>query len=227
MDGLEALKPAMPSPLQLRPADGRLRVLCLGAHSDDIEIGCAGTLLRWLAEHERVEVLWAVFAGAGERGAETRRSARALLRGAAASEVVLGDFTDARLPAEFVRAKSFVADLRDRMTPDVVLTHRLEDRHQDHRLVGELTWQTWRSQPILEYEIPKYEGDLGQPNLFVPLAASHGERKVKHLMKHFGSQRSKDWFDADAFQGLMRLRGVECRAPSGLAEAFHARKVVL
>jgi LmbE family N-acetylglucosaminyl deacetylase len=217
----------MPNPLQLRPSDGRLRVLCLGAHSDDIEIGCGGTLLRWIAEHKRVEVLWVVFSGTGERGAEARRSARALLRGAAAAEIVVGDFADACLPAEFLRAKAFVAGLRDRMTPDVVLTHGLEDRHQDHRLVGELTWQTWRAQPILEYEIPKYEGDLGQPNVFVPLARAQGERKLRHLMKHFGSQRSKDWFDPDTFRGLMRLRGVECRAPSGLAEAFHARKMVL
>lgn len=211
--------------LTLRPNNGILRVLCLGAHSDDIEIGCAGTLLRWMREHDRVEVLWAVFSGDGDRGIEARRSARALLRDATALEIVLGDFADGRLPADFLRAKAFAENLRGRMDPDVVLSHRIEDRHQDHSLVGELTWQTWRHHLILEYEIPKYEGDLGQPNVFVPLSGAQGKRKVRHLLRQFGSQRSKDWFDAETFNSLMRLRGLECRSPSGLAEAFHARKV--
>ena len=111
--------------------------------------------------------------------------------------------------------------------PDVIFSHHLEDRHQDHRLVGELTWQTWRRHLILEYEVPKYEGDLGQPNLFVPVSARTGRRKVEHLMRHFGSQRSRDWFAPPTFFGLMHLRGVECRAPSGFAEAHHLRKAVL
>ncbi len=113
------------------------------------------------------------------------------------------------------------------MSPDLVLTHRLEDRHQDHRTVAELTWQTWRDHLILEYEIPKYEGDLGQPNVYVPLTAEQARRKVRHLMRHFGSQRSKGWFSEATFRGLMALRGIECRAPDGQAEALHARKVVL
>jgi LmbE family N-acetylglucosaminyl deacetylase len=214
------------SSLTLGTPGRALRVLCLGAHSDDLEIGCAGTLLRWQVEY-KLQLLWAVLSAGGERGNEARRSARQLLRGAHSYELVLGDFKDAHLPADFGRAKSFVASLRDRLVPDVVLTHRIDDRHQDHRLVAELTWQTYRDQMILEYEIPKYEGDLGQPNFFVPIAAAQAERKVRHLMRHFGSQRSKDWFDAGTFRGLMRLRGLECRAETGLAEAFHARKVRL
>jgi LmbE family N-acetylglucosaminyl deacetylase len=179
-------------PLELGLDRGPLRVLCLGAHSDDIEIGCAGTLLRWIAEHEEVHVTWVVFSAAGLRAVEARRSARALMRGAVTLDLVLGDFLDAHLPAEFARAKAFVGDVGKRTVPDVVLTHRLEDRHQDHRLVAELTSQTWRDHLILEYEIPKYEGDLGQPNLFVPLPDAIASRKVRHLLKHFGTQRSKD-----------------------------------
>lgn len=214
-------------PLTLGSTHSPLRVLCLGAHSDDIEIGCAGTLLRWIEAYEQVEVTWAVLSAAEPRGDEAHRSAQALLRGAAAVNVVLGDFEDAHLPADFRRAKAFVGNLRRDRHVDVVLTHSLDDRHQDHRLIAELTWQSWRDHLILEYEIPKYEGDLGQPNLFVPLTKAIAERKAAHLLEHFGSQRPKDWFSEDTFLGLMRLRGLECRSPSGLAEAFHSRKAVI
>ena len=215
--------------LSLNPATGRdrLHLLCLGAHSDDIEIGCAGAVLRWLAEVPQLHVTWVVLSAPGVRADEARRSAETLLAGAASVEVVVGDFTDAHFPSETARLKTFLSDIARRTTADVVLTHRLEDRHQDHRTVGELTWQTWRDHLILEYEIPKYEGDLGQPNVYVPLPADTAQRKVQHLMQHFGTQRSKGWFTEATFQGLMALRGIECRAPSGQAEAFHARKVVL
>lgn len=215
--------------LSLNPATGRdrLHLLCLGAHSDDIEIGCAGAVLRWLAEVPQLHVTWVVLSAPGERADEARRSAEALLTGAASVDVMIGDFTDAHFPSETARLKTFLSDIARRTTADVVLTHRLEDRHQDHRTVGELTWQTWRDHLILEYEIPKYEGDLGQPNVYVPLPADTAQRKVQHLMAHFGTQRSKGWFAEATFQGLMALRGIECRAPSGQAEAFHARKVVL
>jgi LmbE family N-acetylglucosaminyl deacetylase len=215
--------------LSLNPAAGRgrLDLLCLGAHSDDIEIGCGGAVLRWLAEVPEVHVTWVVLSAPGERADEARRSAQALLKGAASVEVVIGDFTDAHFPSETARLKAFLSDIARRAPADVVLTHRLEDRHQDHRTVGELTWQTWRDHLVLEYEIPKYEGDLGQPNVYVPLPADIAQRKVQHLMAHFGTQRSKGWFAEATFQGLMALRGIECRAPSGQAEALHARKVVL
>lgn len=215
--------------LSLNPAAGRdrLHLLCLGAHSDDLEIGCSGAVLRWLAEVPEVHVTWVVLSAPGERALEAQRSAKALLKGAASAEVVIGDFSDAHFPSETARMKAFFAELGRRTTPDLVLTHRLEDRHQDHRTVAELTWQAWRDHLVLEYEIPKYEGDLGQPNVYVPLPAEIARRKVRHLMKHFGTQRSKGWFTEATFQGLMALRGIECRAPSGQAEALHARKVVL
>jgi LmbE family N-acetylglucosaminyl deacetylase len=208
-------------------ADGPLRVLCLGAHSDDIEIGCGGTLMRWLCERRAVEVQWAVFCGGGERGAEARRSADALLDGAASRDIALGGFGDALLPTQLEAVKGFARELHGRFRPDVVFTHRLEDRHQDHRCVAEVTWQTWRDHLILEYEIPKYEGDLGQPNVYLPLATTVRDTKLAHLMTYFGSQRGKDWFTPETFDALLRLRGVECRAPDGHAEAFHARKLVL
>jgi LmbE family N-acetylglucosaminyl deacetylase len=215
--------------LSLNPATGRdrLHLLCLGAHSDDIEIGCGGAMLRWLAEVPQLHVTWVVLSAPGVRADEARRSAETLLAGAASVEVVVGDFTDAHFPSETARLKTFLSEIARRTTADLVLTHRLEDRHQDHRTVGELTWQTWRDHLILEYEIPKYEGDLGQPNVYVPLPANTAQRKLQHLMQHFGTQRSKGWFTEATFQGLMALRGIECRAPSGQAEAFHARKVVL
>lgn len=209
------------------PRGQALQLLCLGAHSDDIEIGCGATLLRLLAETPRVDVTWVVLSAAGERAREARRSATALLRGARTTQLALGAFKDGYFPAEYAGVKDFFESLKGRCRPDLVLTHRLEDRHQDHRIVAELTWNTWRDHLVLEYEIPKYEGDLAQPNAYVPVTAAQARRKVAHLERHFASQRSKAWFHRDNFAGLMRLRGVECRAPSGFAEAFCARKIVL
>lgn len=213
--------------MTLSPDSRRLRVLCLGAHSDDIEIGCAGTILRWLREFERVEITWVVLNAHNERAVEAGGSARALLRRAAKVQVVLGDFEDSHLPADFRRVKAFLSNVRRQSDADVVLTHSLDDRHQDHRLIGEMTWQGWRDHLILEYEIPKYEGDLGRQNLYIPLSKAIAARKVKHLQRHFGSQRAKDWFCDETFLGLMRLRGVECRSPSGYAEAYLCRKAVI
>jgi LmbE family N-acetylglucosaminyl deacetylase len=204
-----------------------VHLMCIGAHSDDLEIGCAGTVLSWLASRRRVVVTWVVLSASGERAGEAHRSANALLRGASRADIELGDFTDGFFPSQYAAVKAFFESLKRHGSPDIILTHRLEDRHQDHRLASELTWNTWRNQLILEYEIPKYEGDLGQPNVFVPLAAPVARRKLSHLGRHFASQRSKDWFDEANFLALLRLRGLECRAPSGHAEAFHARKLRL
>ena len=204
-----------------------LRVLCLGAHSDDLEIGCVGTLLEWFGKYPAGEVTWAVMSAAGDRAQEARRSANALLRGASRRNILLREFKDGFLPAHFAEAKDLFEELKATEAPDVILTHRLEDRHQDHRLVAELTWQTWRDHLILEYEIPKYEGDLGQPNVYVPVSTRIAKRKIEHLMRHFGSQRSKAWFVPTTFLSLMQLRGIECRAASGLAEAYHVRKAVI
>lgn len=227
LDDLVGLETASMLRLDLGSSRKHLHVMCLGAHSDDLELGCAGTLLRWMESFDSVEVTWAVLCAAGPRREEAQASARELLRRAAQLEIVLGDFPDAHLPAEFRAVKAFVSALQRHGNPDVVLTHRLEDRHQDHRLVGELAWQTWRDHLILEYEIPKYEGDLAQPNLYVPFAQDVAQQKVEHLLKYFGTQRSKSWFTAETFLGLMRLRGIECRAPGGMAEGFHVRKAII
>ena len=209
------------------PARRPLRLLCIGAHSDDLEIGCGGTVMTWLASMRAVEVTWVVLSAEGPRASEARRSARALLARAVAHKVVIAAFRDGYLPAQYADVKNFFEERKKEINPDVVLTHWLQDRHQDHRLVAELTWNTWRNHLVLEYEIPKYEGDLAPPNAYVPIPASLARRKVAHLKRHFSTQRRKDWFVADNFLGLMRLRGMECRSPSGFAEAFHARKLVL
>lgn len=208
-------------------AQSRLRLLCIGAHSDDLEIGCGGTVLEWLARHTQVEVTWVVLSAPGQRAAEARGSANELLNGAKRTNLVLRDFRDGYFPAQFDKAKMLFEELKAGEKPDIILTHRLEDRHQDHRLVAELTWQTFRDHLILEYEVPKYEGDLGQPNLYVPLSGATAARKIDLLLTHFGTQRSHNWFKAETFNSLMRLRAVECRAESGFAEAFHVRKCMV
>jgi LmbE family N-acetylglucosaminyl deacetylase len=209
------------------PAGQPLRLLCIGAHSDDLEIGCGGTVIEWLGSTPAIEVTWVVLSAALARGAEARSSANALLRRAVRRHLVIGEFRDGFLPSQYGDVKTFFEKLKLLSQPDIVLTHCLEDRHQDHRLVAELTWNTWRNHLILEYEIPKYEGDLGQPNAYVPVSERHAGRKVAHLDRYFATQRGRDWFRADNFLALMRVRGMECRAESGLAEAFHARKVVI
>jgi len=172
-------------------------------------------------------VTWVVLSAQGARAPEARRSASAFLKRSTAHKIFLSEFRDGFLPAQYSEVKSFFEDLKGQVNPDIVLTHWMEDRHQDHRLAAELTWNTWRNHLVLEYEIPKYEGDLGQPNAYVPVPTSLARRKVSHLSRYFLSQRSKDWFVADNFLALMRIRGMECRAASGFAEAFHARKLVI
>lgn len=204
-----------------------LRILCLGAHSDDIEIGCGGTILRMLREHPGSSVRWVVFSADDRRESEARASAADFLREAAETDVTVHRFDENFFPASWAEIKRAVADLRAGPAPDLVLTHCREDLHQDHRILAELTWNTFREHTVIEYEIPKYEGDLGRPNLFVPLDATTAERKVELLMRHFASQSHRPWFRADTFRGLMAVRAVECAATGGFAEAFHARKVVI
>jgi len=205
-----------------------LRLLCIGAHSDDLEIGCGGAVLSWLESRPSIDVTWVVLTAQADRAREARKSAKALLKRAANVEIVLGDFKDGFLVAQYEAVETWFQSIKSHVPrPDIVFTHRLEDRHQDHRLASELTWNTWRDHLILEYEIMKYEGDLGQPNVFVPLQGTIARRKATHLKRHFGSQRAKGWFTEQNFLALARLRGVECRAESGYAEAFHARKLVL
>lgn len=202
-----------------------LTVLCLGAHSDDIEIGCGGTILKLLATRRKVSVVWVVLSGDRAREKEARRSARLFLRGAAEARVECHDFRVSYFPAEMAAIKDVFEQLKASVSPDVIFTHARHDLHQDHRVVCELTWNTFRSHTVLEYEIVKYDGDTGAPNVFVELPRKLVDRKIRHLMTCFGTQRDKQWFSADTFAGIARLRGVQCAAREGLAEAFFVRKL--
>ncbi len=202
-------------------------VLCLGAHCDDIEIGCGATLAHWVTQYPGAQFHWAVFSGDGVRQQESRAAAAGLLAGAESPQLRFFDFRDGFFPSQSLQVKEAFEALKGALRPDVILTHYLQDRHQDHALLADLTWNTFRSHLILEYEIPKYEGDLGHPNVFVPLAMPELDRKVQCLLDCFASQRARAWFTADTFRALARLRGMECAAPSGYAEAFHGRKLCL
>jgi len=210
--------------LGLARSGEELSILCLGAHSDDIEIGAGGTILGLIASGVRLHVHWCVLSAGGRRSQEARASAEAFLEGAASSVVDVADFEDSYFPSDSRAIKRWMIELRARTHADVVFTHAREDAHQDHREVNRLTWNVFRDHLVLEYEIPKWDGDLGRPNAYVPLAAALLERKVELLHRHFGTQRSKDWFDRETFVGLARLRGMECRAPEHFAEAFTLRK---
>jgi LmbE family N-acetylglucosaminyl deacetylase len=202
------------------------RFLFIGAHSDDIEIGCGGSVVSLLTGRSRVEVLWVVFSAGGLRTREATKSARALLPRGATADVRVLDFRTSYFPSQAIEIKDYFETLKS-FAPDMVFTHALGDRHQDHRLLAELTWNTFRNHLVLEYEIPKYEGDLGQPNVFVPLSAAVARRKARHLCRHFQTQGNKHWFSEETFLALARLRGIECAASSGFAEGFHVRKLTL
>ena len=202
-------------------------ILCIGAHCDDIEIGCGGTLACWAQRYPHARFVWAIFAAGGARAEESRAAGRALLGPAVQLDFEMREFRDSYFPAFFTQIKEAIEALRQRISADVVLTHSCHDRHQDHRLLGELTWNAFRNHLVLEYEIPKFDGDLSQPNVYVPLTEAVVRHKVETLLTCFPSQAGRDWFTADTFTALMRLRGIECRASSGLAEAFHGRKVVI
>jgi len=203
------------------------QLLCLGAHCDDIEIGCSATVLTLLAQYPDLNVTWVVMAGDERRAQEGLESAHALLAGIPKKTVLVQSFRDGFLPYQGAAVKEFFEGLKADVSPDLVLTHWRQDLHQDHRLVSELTWNTFRDHLIWEYEIPKYDGDLGNPNLFVPVEAAICRRKVENLLTTFATQADKPWFREDVFLALMRLRGMECHAPSGYAEAFYCRKAVM
>jgi len=202
------------------------RVLFLGAHADDIEIGCGGTVLRLSAERPDVEVRWVVFSAAGERAAEARASAAAFLEGMQKTAVTVRDYRDGYLPWSGAAIKEELEAVKREFVPDVIFTHYRGDLHQDHRLISDLTWNTWRNHLILEYEIPKFDGDFGTPNFFAPLSRATLERKIALLLQHFSTQAGKQWFTADLFQAVARIRGMECVAPESLAEGFYCRKAV-
>jgi LmbE family N-acetylglucosaminyl deacetylase len=202
-------------------------VLCLGAHCDDLEIGCAGTVLKLTEEPEPPAFTWVVFASDARREAEALKTAETLLRNAARARIVIHKFRDGFLPYEGSVVKECFEELKAEASPDLILTHYRGDLHQDHRLISELAWNTFRDHLILEYEIPKYDGDLGTPNVFVPLDDGLVRRKIDTILRGFPSQAGKRWFDAETFRSMLRLRGMECNAPDRYAEAFYCRKLVV
>jgi LmbE family N-acetylglucosaminyl deacetylase len=215
-------------PLLLRRAGGEpLRLLAIGAHSDDIEIGCGGAVLRLIEQGAVSEVCWVVLTGERTRAEEAAQSADALLADVPHKRVILKNFRDGYFPYDGASIKEFFEELKAELSPDLIFTHQRSDLHQDHRVTCELTWNTFRDHLVLEYEIPKYDGDMGVPNLFVPLDESLCRKKIDHLMTHFASQVPKRWFKEDLFSGLLRLRGMECNSPTSYAEAFYCRKAML
>jgi LmbE family N-acetylglucosaminyl deacetylase len=205
-----------------------LKLLCLGAHSDDIEIGCGGTVLQLLSARSNLDVVWVVFSSGREREREAHTSASLFLKQAKQQKkVIVMNFRDGFFPYQGTKIKEFFEELKKDVDPDLIFTHYRHDRHQDHRTISDLTWNTWRQHLILEYEIPKYDGDLGIPNCFVPLKKDVCARKIKYICDVFQTQENKAWLTKDTFQAILRLRGVECAAPEKYAEAFYCRKLVL
>ena len=213
--------------IQLHLNQGKLNVLCLGCHSDDIEIGCGGTILQLAKQYHASVFHWMVFSAIGVRKAEAQRGAKLFVESGRLKGPYLKGFPDGFMPFTGDKVKAVFEELKQTISPDLIFTHNRMDAHQDHRLISELTWNTFRDHMILEYEIPKYDGDLGQPNVFVPLEPDVFQKKIRYIMDTFQSQRGKRWFQEDTFLSLMRLRGMECNAPSHHAEAFYCRKLVL
>ncbi len=207
--------------------DGPLQILCLGAHCDDIEIGCGGTLLRLLDERPGCSVHWGIFASDPVREAEARASAAAFLRGATRSRVVIERFRESYFPHVGAEIKDAFEGLKREIVPDLIFSHYRGDMHQDHRLIADLTWNTFRDHLIAEYEIPKYEGDLAAPNVFFHLRDAVARRKIELILRSFPSQAGRRWFRSETFEAVMRLRGVESNAPEGWAEGFHCRKLAV
>jgi LmbE family N-acetylglucosaminyl deacetylase len=203
------------------------RILCLGAHSDDIEIGAGGTLLKLFEQASDLQVWWVVFSAPGSRAEEARRSADEYLSGARHKQVRIGSFRESYFPSEWPSIKDWFEEIKAQFNPDIVFTHYRDDLHQDHRVLSELAWNTFRNHVILEYEILKYDGGLGSPNVFVPLSREICARKTELLLKCFKTQAAKHWFTSDSFKAMLRIRGIECASASGCAEAFYSRKLVL
>jgi len=215
------------TPLNLTSGGQALHILCLGAHSDDIEIGCGGTILRLAQQYPGSVFHWVVFSATGVRRDEAERSARWFVDPASLMGPRLQTFPDGFMPYVGAEVKAVFEELKQQVSPQLIFTHNGSDAHQDHRLLRELTWNTFRDHLILEYEIPKYDGDLGRPSVFVPLSMDLYQKKVDYVMKAFPSQHSKRWFQPETLLSLMRLRGMECNSPSGYAEAFYCHKLVL
>ncbi len=203
------------------------KVLCLGSHCDDIEIGCGGTLLKLVKDYQRVVVFWVVFSSDKQRAQEASDSASIFLKDVKEKTIIIKNFRDGFFPFIGAEIKEFFNQLRQDFLPDLVFTHYRNDLHQDHRTISDLTWNTFRNHLILEYEIPKYDGDLGSPNLFIHLDEALCDQKINYILNSFKTQQEKRWFTEATFLSILRLRGVESNAPSSYAEAFYCRKIVL
>lgn len=201
-------------------------VLCLAAHADDIEIGCGGTLMMLARDNPQIKIDWVLLSATEQRKAEAQHCFEEWLPGNSGN-LHIADFPDSYFPWHGQEIKRYLHQLADQQSPDLIFTTRRQDRHQDHRLLGELTWNAFRNHLIWEYEIPKYDGDLGQPNVYMPLTSEIALRKTDLLMSHYASQRSKSWYRAETFAGLMQIRAIECNSPSGYAEGFYSSKLVL
>jgi len=203
------------------------RILCLGAHSDDIEIGMGGALLTLAGQIPDLEISWVVFSAPGPRAEEARRSADDFLGNVARKHIRIGSFRESYFPSDWPAIKDWFEEIKTKFDPEVVFTHYRDDRHQDHRILSDLAWNTFRNHLILEYEILKYDGDLGHPSVFMPLSEQICTRKIELLLKHFKTQSTKHWFTSDTFGAMHRIRGIECASVTGRAEAFYCRKLVL
>ncbi|MEM7452769.1 MAG: PIG-L deacetylase family protein [Planctomycetota bacterium] len=199
-------------------------VLCLGAHADDIEIGCGGTILKMLLSNPEIKFHWVVFSADGHRRQEALESVRSLTESDRV-EIETHSYTDAYFPSQWKNLKREFSRLRRRVKPDLIFTHRREDRHQDHSTISNLTWNAFRNHLIFEYEIPKYEGDLGQPNVFVPLDEELMQLKCRWVIDAFKTQADKHWFDEETMKSILRLRGIESGRNGRYAEAFYCRKL--
>jgi len=202
-----------------------LKILCLGAHCDDIEIGCGGTILKLIQQYDIEEIHWVVFCSNTTRKKEAEESASQFLEGVK-SKVTVHNFKDGYTPAQWSEIKDKFEKLKKIISPDVIFTHTRDDRHQDHRTIHNFTWNTFRNHMILEYEIPKYDGDLTTPALYVEVDRETAERKNRIILESFQSQQNKHWLDDELLNSLMRIRGVESVSESGFAEGFHVRKMV-
>jgi LmbE family N-acetylglucosaminyl deacetylase len=210
-----------------KKADSPRQILCLGAHSDDIEIGCGGTLLKLIDLDPDLHIHWVVMGASGNREQEASHSAFSFLERVSDKKIIIRGFRDGFFPYHGAEIKEYFEQLKFEISPDLILTHYRDDRHQDHRLISDLTWNTFRDHLIWEYEIPKYDGDLGSPNLFVHLSEEICRQKVANLFTHFESQSNKGWFTEDTFFSMLRIRGMESNAPSKYAEGFYCRKMVV
>jgi LmbE family N-acetylglucosaminyl deacetylase len=205
--------------------ESEYKILCLGSHCDDIEIGCGGTILKLIENYQNVVVYWVVFSSNEQRTQEAIASANLFLKEIPVKKIIIKSFRDGFLPFQGIEVKECFEQLKQEFAPDIIFTHHRDDRHQDHRLISELTWNTFRNHLILEYEIPKYDGDLGIPNFFVHLDEAHCRQKIQYILEAFATQSNKQWFTEDAFRSILRIRGMESNSPSKYAEAFYCRKI--